>query len=133
LPRPLELGTRVSKRNLFVSFAESDGGHSYLAMRSMLDANSIGHLLFRTTVADVLDTVIAGQANFAVVPFYNSITQWDGATVKALASGQFEVHAQMCMPVSYVLAAHKQYMNEFVERYDTPYYCSPASESYWSM
>jgi outer membrane protein OmpA-like peptidoglycan-associated protein len=107
----------VSKRNLFVSFAESDGGHSYLAMRSMLDANSIGHLLFRTTVADVLDTVIAGQANFAVVPFYNSITQWDGATVKALASGQFEVHAQMCMPVSYVLAAHKQYMNEFVERY----------------
>jgi outer membrane protein OmpA-like peptidoglycan-associated protein len=107
----------VSKRNLFVSFAESDGGNSYLAMRSMLDANSIGHLLFRTTVADVLDTVIAGQANFAVVPFYNSITHWDGATVKALASGQFEIHAQMCMPVSYVLAAHKQYMNEFVERY----------------
>ncbi|MFN9780262.1 MAG: prephenate dehydratase domain-containing protein [Alphaproteobacteria bacterium] len=107
----------MSKRNLFVSFAESDGGHSYLAMRSMLDANSIGHLLFRTTVADVLDTVIAGQANFAVVPFYNSITHWDGATVKALASGQFEIHAQMCMPVSYVLAAHKQYMSEFVERY----------------
>lgn len=22
---------------------------------------------------------------------------------------------------------------EFVERYDTPYYCSPSSESYWSM
>jgi len=22
---------------------------------------------------------------------------------------------------------------EFTERYDTPYYCSPASESYWSM
>jgi outer membrane protein OmpA-like peptidoglycan-associated protein len=107
----------VSKRNLFVSFAESDGGHSYLAMREMLDADSIGHLLFRTTVADVLDTVIAGQANYAVVPFYNSITQWDGATLKALASGQFEIHAQMCMPVSYVLAAHKQYMNEFVERY----------------
>lgn len=116
----------MSKRNLFVSFAESDGGHSYLAMRSMLDANSIGHLLFRTTVADVLDTVIAGQANFAVVPFYNSITQWDGATVKALASGQFEVHAQMCMPVSYVLAAHKQYMNEFVERYRA---LSPRDES----
>jgi outer membrane protein OmpA-like peptidoglycan-associated protein len=107
----------VSKRNLFVSFAESDGGHSYLAMRAMLDANSIGHLLFRTTVADVLDTVVAGQANVAVVPFYNSITQWEGATLKALASGQFEVHAQMCMPISYVLAAHKQYMNEFVERY----------------
>ena len=22
---------------------------------------------------------------------------------------------------------------EFLERYDTPYFCSPASESYWSM
>ena len=22
---------------------------------------------------------------------------------------------------------------EFSERYDTPYYCSPSSESYWSM
>ena len=22
---------------------------------------------------------------------------------------------------------------EFKERYDTPYYCSPSSESYWSM
>ena len=22
---------------------------------------------------------------------------------------------------------------EFEERYDTPYYCSPSSESYWSM
>jgi len=22
---------------------------------------------------------------------------------------------------------------EFVERYDTPYYCSPRSETYWSM
>lgn len=23
--------------------------------------------------------------------------------------------------------------NEFEERYDTPYYCSPSSETYWSM
>jgi len=22
---------------------------------------------------------------------------------------------------------------EFKERYDTPYYCSPSSETYWSM
>ena len=29
----------------------------------------------------------------------------------------------------------KNLMNgkEFTERYDTPYYCSPSSESYWSM
>ena len=24
-------------------------------------------------------------------------------------------------------------VKEFTERYDTPYFCSPASESYWSM
>ena len=29
----------------------------------------------------------------------------------------------------------KNMMNgqEFLERYDTPYYCSPSSETYWSM
>lgn len=29
----------------------------------------------------------------------------------------------------------KNYMSgkEYQERYDTPYYCSPSSESYWSM
>ena len=29
----------------------------------------------------------------------------------------------------------KNFMNgqEFKERYDTPYYCSPSSETYWSM
>lgn len=111
------MGTRVNQRSLFVSFAESDGGHSYLAARAMLNANNIGHLLFRTTVSDALDAVRSGQANFAVVPFYNSITQWEGATVKALASRELQIHAQVCMPTSYVLAAHKEYMAEIVERY----------------
>lgn len=83
----------------------------------MLKASSIGHLIFRTTVSDALDAVIAGQANAAVVPLYNSITQWDGATLKALASGSFEIFGQICMPTSYVLAAHKEYMQAIVDRY----------------
>ncbi|MEQ1753558.1 MAG: prephenate dehydratase domain-containing protein [Micropepsaceae bacterium] len=107
----------MNQRSLFVSFAESDGGHSYLAARAMLNASNIGHLIFRTTVSDALDAVRSGQANFAVVPFYNSITQWEGATVKALASRELQIHAQVCMPTSYVLAAHKEYMAEIVERY----------------
>lgn len=105
------------KRNLFVSFAESDGGHSYLAARAMLDPSAIAHLIFRTTVAESLDAVASGQANYAVVPAYNSITQWEGATLKALATGQFEIYAQVCMPTSYVLVAHKDYMYEFVNAY----------------
>jgi outer membrane protein OmpA-like peptidoglycan-associated protein len=107
----------VSKRNLFVSFAESDGGHSYLAARAMLEPSSIAHLIFRTTVVDSLEAVAAGQANYAIVPSYNSITQWEGATLKALATGQFEIYAQVCMPTSFVLVAHKDYLHEFVSAY----------------
>jgi len=107
----------VSKRSLFVSFAESDGGHSYLAARAMLDPASIAHLIFRNTVAESLEAVAAGQANYAIVPAYNSITQWDGATLKALSTGQYEICAQVCMPTSYVLVAHKDLMSEFVTTY----------------
>jgi len=85
----------------------------------MLEPGNVAHLIFRNTVADSLDAVAAGQSNFAVVPAYNSITQWDGATLKALASGQFEIYAQVCMPTSYVLVAHKDYMTEFVNAYLT--------------
>jgi outer membrane protein OmpA-like peptidoglycan-associated protein len=106
----------VSKK-LFVSFAESDGGHSYLAARAMLKPSHVAHLVFRTSVADSLDAVASGQANFTIVPAYNSITQWEGATLKALATGQFEIFAQVCMPTSYVLVAHRDYLFEFVNAY----------------
>ena len=51
--------------------------------------------------------------------------------------------AERMYPVQpkYVREIHETYVTkrnlmsgaEFRERYDTPYYCSPASESYWSM
>jgi outer membrane protein OmpA-like peptidoglycan-associated protein len=107
----------VPKGALFVSFAESDGGHSYLAARAMLAPAQVGHLLFRNTVSEALDALVGGQSNFAVVPFYNSITQWEGATVKALASGQFEIFAQTCMQTSYVLAAHREHINMAIGLY----------------
>lgn len=34
---------------------------------------------------------------------------------------------------TYVLRKNAMTGVEFRERYDTPYYCSPSSESYWSM
>jgi hypothetical protein len=88
-----------------------------LAAREMLNPKSVAHLLFRNTVAESFEAVAAGQATYAVVPFYNSITQSDGATLKALASGQFEVFAQVCMPTSYVLVAHTDYIDEFLRTY----------------
>ena len=34
---------------------------------------------------------------------------------------------------TYVTRKNLQSGKEFKERYDTPYYCSPSSETYWSM
>ena len=34
---------------------------------------------------------------------------------------------------TYVTKTNMMGGKEFQERYDTPYYCSPSSESYWSM
>lgn len=34
---------------------------------------------------------------------------------------------------TYVTKTNMMSGEKFVERYDTPYYCSPSSESYWSM
>ena len=34
---------------------------------------------------------------------------------------------------TYVVRKNLMSGAEFRERYDTPYYCSPSSESYWSM
>lgn len=83
----------------------------------MLNPASIAHLIFRNTVTESLEAVAAGQANYAVVPLHNSITQGEGSVMKALAGGGLEIFAQVCMPTSYVLVAHKDYLAEFVRNY----------------
>ena len=40
---------------------------------------------------------------------------------------RFEIHE------TYVAKRNLMGGGEFLERYDTPYHCSPSSESYWSM
>jgi hypothetical protein len=40
---------------------------------------------------------------------------------------RYEIHETMVKRVNLMGGA------EFMERYDTPYFCSPSSESYWSM
>ena len=39
---------------------------------------------------------------------------------------RYEIHATMVTRTSIM-------GGEYQERYDTPYYCSPSSETYWSM
>jgi hypothetical protein len=40
---------------------------------------------------------------------------------------RYEIHETMVERTNMMGGA------KFMERYDTPYYCSPSSESYWSM
>ena len=40
---------------------------------------------------------------------------------------RFEIHE------TYVVRKNLMSGKEFQERYDTPYFCSPSSETYWSM
>ena len=48
-------------------------------------------------------------------------------TWRASQGFRYEIHE------TYVTKQNLMGGAEFKERYDTPYYCSPASESYWSM
>ena len=48
-------------------------------------------------------------------------------TWRASQGFRYEIHE------TYVTRKNLMGGAEFQERYDTPYYCSPSSESYWSM
>ena len=48
-------------------------------------------------------------------------------TYRASQGYRYEIHETM------VTKTNLMGGKEFTERYDTPYYCSPSSESYWSM
>jgi len=48
-------------------------------------------------------------------------------TYRASQGYRYEIHE------TFVTKKNLMGGGEFQERYDTPYFCSPASESYWSM
>ena len=48
-------------------------------------------------------------------------------TYRASQGYRYEIHE------TYVTKTNLMGGKEFTERYDTPHYCSPSSESYWSM
>ena len=58
-------------------------------------------------------------ADITVAESYGAATYGPKCTVKV-----FE---------TYVTRVNCMTREEFEERYDTPYYCSPSSETYWSM
>ena len=48
-------------------------------------------------------------------------------SIKPSKGERYEIHE------TYVTKRNMMSGQEFQERYDTPYYCSPSSETYWSM
>jgi len=48
-------------------------------------------------------------------------------TYRASQGYRYEIHE------TFVTKTNLMGGKEFTERYDTPHYCSPSSESYWSM
>jgi hypothetical protein len=48
-------------------------------------------------------------------------------TYRASQGYRYEIHE------TYVTKTNLMGGKEFTERYDTPHFCSPSSESYWSM
>lgn len=57
------------------------------------------------------------------------------AHVAAIQIGTYPVSKGYRVELHETYVTRKNIMNdeEFKERYDTPYFCSPSSESYWSM
>ena len=55
------------------------------------------------------------------------------AYIKSVADNKRKLGFIVEVFATYVTTRNLMTKKEFQERYDTPYYCSPRSESYWSM
>ena len=53
--------------------------------------------------------------------------------IEAVAEAKRKLGFVVYVYETYVTRKNLMGGREFQERYDTPYYCSPSSESYWSM
>ena len=53
--------------------------------------------------------------------------------IDAVAEGKRKLGFMVSVHETYVTRKNLQSGKTFQERYDTPYFCSPSSETYWSM
>ena len=57
----------------------------------------------------------------------------DGWPIEAVAEQKRKLGFIVYVYETYVTRKNMMSGREYQERYDTPYFCSPSSESYWSM
>ena len=72
---------------------------------------------------------IEGRRLVQVIDFAESTKDY----VEAVATSKRKLGFIVFVFETYVTKTSLMGGKEFKERYDTPYYCSPSSESYWSM
>ena len=60
-------------------------------------------------------------------------TETDRSVVEKIAANSCKKNERYEIHETYVTRTSLVGGQEFKERYDTPYYCSPSSETYWSM
>ena len=57
----------------------------------------------------------------------------DRDTAERMAKNSCKKNERYEIHETYITKKNMMNGQEFQERYDTPYYCSPSSETYWSM
>ena len=57
----------------------------------------------------------------------------DRDTAEQMAKNSCKKNERYEIHETYITKKNMMNGQEFQERYDTPYYCSPSSETYWSM
>lgn len=72
---------------------------------------------------------IEGRRLVQVIDFAESTKDY----IEAVAAAKRKLGFIVFVFETYVTKTSLMGGKEFKERYDTPYYCSPSSESYWSM
>jgi len=65
--------------------------------------------------------------------FKEDRTETDRDVVERIAENSCKPNERYEIHETYVTRTSLVGGKEFQERYDTPYYCSPSSETYWSM
>jgi hypothetical protein len=75
-----------------------------------------------------------GQRLFGKYDYQSKDLKWMQEEMRELQAGLYpQPKYRMELHETYVTRRNLMGGAEFRERYDTPYYCSPSSESYWSM
>jgi hypothetical protein len=75
-----------------------------------------------------------GERLYATYEYPQKHEQWMNEEVRDLEAGAYPA-PKYRIEVRKTWVTRKNVMTgkEFKERFDTPYYCSPSSETYWSM